>query len=544
MRNLFTLLAITFLTSIFSQQNVLDDFEGNGTITTWAGDDCGMDTTFSNPFKTDVNNSKTVLKYTDEGGQYANVRFNVPANFDLSTNNTFSLKIYVPSASITGSEKNQISLKLQDGKIGAPWSTQSEIIKTIVLNQWQTITFDFANDNFKNYNENSENPINRKDFNRVLIQINDEDNKSNVTAYIDDFLYDGTIAERNNSGTDPVFDTLVWSDNFDGVDGQIVDLDNTKWFKQTYPILGGNSWANGEVQHYTNRTDNSFVSNGTLKILAKRETYQGSNKNSKNFTSARLNSKFAFTYGKVEIRAKMPFGVGTFPALWMLGQNITETGGYWAENYGTTGWPDCGEIDIIEHWGDNQNFVQSAMHNRSSFGGTINKGGQLISNASTEFHTYTMVWDSTKMVFSVDGIVHYTYNPENKNIQNWPYDAPQYLLFNVAILPNIAASFTESAMEIDYVRIYQESTASLFEIDNLLNIKLFPNPVNDKLNIEFSSLLGEIKGTVYSLTGQKIQVFIQNSVDKTIEISDLSEGIYFLKLETEKGTSTHKIVKK
>jgi hypothetical protein len=148
------------------------------------------------------------------------------------------------------------------------------------------------------------------------------------------------------------------------------------------------------------------------------------------------------------------------------------------------------------------------------------------------------------MVFSVDGIVHYTYNPENKNIQNWPYDAPQYLLFNVAILPNIASSFTESAMEIDYVRIYQEFTASLFEIDNLLNIKLFPNPVNDKLNIEFSSLLGEIKGTVYSLTGQKIQVFIQNSVDKTIEISDLSEGIYFLKLETEKGISTHKIVKK
>ena len=154
-----------------------------------------------------------------------------------------------------------------------------------------------------------------------------------------------------------------------------------------------------------------------------------------------------------------------------------------------------------------------------------------------------MVWDATKMVFSVDGIVHYTYNPENKNIQNWPYDAPQYLLFNVAILPNIAASFTESAMEIDYVRVYQESTASLYEIENLLNVKLFPNPINDKLNIQFSSDLGEIKGTIYSLTGQKLQVFIQNSLEKTIEISDLSEGIYFLKLETEKGTSTHKIVK-
>ena len=538
MRNLFTLLAITFLTSIFSQQNVLDDFEGNGTISTWFGDACGMDKAFLNPFKTGVNNSKTVLKYTDEGGDYANVRFDVPANFDLSTNNTFSLKIYVPSASITGSEKNQISLKLQNSKITDAWSTQSEIIKTIVLDQWQTITFDFANDNFKNYNENSGNPNNRKDFNRVVIQINDENNTSKVTAYIDDFLYDGTIAERNNSGTDPVFDNLVWSDEFDGTG--ILNTEN--WFKQTRPIINGQSWANGEIQHYTDRIDNSSVSNGTLKILAKKETYS-KNGVTKNYTSARLNSKFAFTYGKVEIRAKMPFGVGTFPALWMLGQNITETGGYWAENYGTTGWPDCGEIDIIEHWGNNQNFVQSAMHNRSSFGGTINKGGQLISNASTEFHTYTMVWDATKMVFSVDGIVHYTYNPENKNIQNWPYDAPQYLLFNVAILPNIAASFTESAMEIDYVRVYQESTASLYEIENLLNVKLFPNPINDKLNIQFSSDLGEIKGTIYSLTGQKLQVFIQNSLEKTIEISDLSEGIYFLKLETEKGTSTHKIVK-
>jgi hypothetical protein len=168
MQNLFTLLALTFFASIFSQQNVVDDFEGNGTITTWAGDDCGMDKAFLNPFKTGVNNSKTVLKYTDEGGEYANVRFDIPTNFDLSTNNTFSLKIYVPSASITGSENNQISLKLQNSKISEAWSTQSEIIKNIVLNQWQTITFDFATDNYININNNSGNPINRKDFNRVL----------------------------------------------------------------------------------------------------------------------------------------------------------------------------------------------------------------------------------------------------------------------------------------------------------------------------------------------------------------------------------------
>ena len=537
MQNLCTLLALTFFTSIFSQQNVTDDFEGNGTITTWAGDNCGMDNVFLNPYKTGINNSNTVLNYTDDGGQYANVRFDIPVNFDLSNNNTFSLKIYVPSANITGSEKNQISLKLQNSKITNAWSTQSEIIKTIVLDQWQTISFDFANDNFKNYNENSVNPNNRKDFNRVLIQINDENNTSKVTAYIDDFLYDGTIAESNNSGTDPVFDNLVWSDEFNGTG----NLNTENWFKQIIPIVG-DSWANGEIQHYTDRTDNSFVSNGTLKILAKKETYS-KNGVTKNYTSARLNSKFAFTYGKIEIKAKMPFGVGTFPALWMLGQNITENGGYWADTYGTTGWPDCGEIDIIEHWGANQNYVASALHNRSSFANTVNKGGRTINNASTEFHIYTLDWNANKMTFSVDGIVHYTYNPENKNIKNWPYNAPQYLLFNVAILPNIAANFTESAMEIDYVRVYQESTASLFEIDNLTDVIVFPNPVNNKLTIKIPNIDGTSKAILYNIVGKKLHTFNQNSILETHDISFLKTGIYLLKLETKSNSKFFKLIK-
>jgi len=537
MKSLFVILFLSF--TLFSNgQTVEDDFEGNGTISNWATDESEMNTSFTNPYKESINTSNTVLKYIDDGGQYANIFFDVSNTFDLSTNHTFTLKMYVPSASLTGSENNQISLKLQNNTLGQKWTTQSEIIKSIVLDEWQTITFDFKNDTFLNYNNNSPDPIDRTDLNRVLIQINDENNNAKVTAYIDDFLYDGIITDNNNNGENPVFDNLVWSDEFNGTGA--INADN--WFQQTRPIIGGQNWANGEIQHYTDRNTNSFMVNGALKILAKKETYTNEGV-TKQYTSARLNSKFAFTYGKVEIKAKMPFGVGTFPALWMLGQNITETGGYWAASHGTTGWPDCGEIDIIEHWGANQNYVASALHNRSSFADTVNKGGRAINNASTEFHIYTLDWNSNKMTFSVDGIVHYVYNPENKNIENWPYNAPQYLLLNVAILPNIAANFTESAMEIDYIRIYQESVASVSKNKSLLNVKLFPNPVNDELNIKFLSDLGEIKGTIYSLTGQKIQVFVQNSVKKTIEISNLSKGIYFLKLESEKGTSTHKIVK-
>ena len=232
-------------------------------------------------------------------------------------------------------------------------------------------------------------------------------------------------------------------------------INTDKWFHQTR-LPNGWGWFNNEQQHYTNRMENSYVSNGSLKIVAKRESFTDQG-HTKQFTSARLNSKYAFQYGRVEVRAKMPTGAGTWPAIWTLGKNITENGGYWqTQGYGTTGWPYCGEIDIIEHWGTNQNYVQSAMHTPSSHGGTINYGGQYISTASTQFHVYEMDWNSERIIFSVNGVEHYRYDPVVKNSSTWPYDAEQYLLLNVAIQDNISSSFSESALEIDYVRVYAE----------------------------------------------------------------------------------------
>ena len=542
MKNLLLAILILFGFNANAQQTVEDDFEGNGTISTWFGDDANINAQFNNPYKETINTSNTVLQYEDVGGQYANIRFELDEKFDLSEDYTFSFKIYVPAVTITGSQNNQVSLKLQNGDLNEPWSTQTEIVKNVTLNQWQTVTFNFKDDNYINLNAGSAAPITRTDFNRVVIQINGENNTDSVTAYIDDFLYDGTIA--GSSDDEPVFDNLVWSDEFDGQTGFVTDLDNSKWFKQIYPIIGGNSWANGEIQHYTDRLDNSYVSNGTLKILAKKETYSY-NGTSKNYTSARLNSKYAFTYGKVEIRAKMPTGVGTFPALWMLGQNITETGGYWAATKGTTGWPDCGEIDIIEHWGDNQDFVQSALHNRSSFGGTVNKGGRTISNASSEFHVYTLEWTATKMTFSVDGIVHYVYNPENKNAENWPYDAPQYLLFNVAILPNITAGFSESAMEVDYVRVYQESASLSTENNTIKNqaLNVYPNPSNSRVTVNLGNVEGESELILYSITGKKVHTFSQDISSKTHDISFLKRGVYFLQVASSKNSKVVRLIK-
>jgi len=251
--------------------------------------------------------------------------------------------------------------------------------------------------------------------------------------------------------------TLVWSDEFSGTGAVASDL----WFHQTQLPAGGN-WYNNEQQHYTNRIENSSVANGFLKIVAKKESFtdQGF---TKQYTSARLNSKFAFTYGRVDVRAKLPTGAGTWPAIWMLGKNTKEPGGFFASQFGTTDWPASGEVDIMEHWGNNPNVIHGSLHTPSSFGATINTKTTTISQVSTTFHVYSMIWDETKIQFLVDDVAFYTYNPTVKNASTWPFDKPQYLLLNIAmggIGGTIDPAFTESSMEIDYVRVYQKGIIS------------------------------------------------------------------------------------
>lgn len=505
-------------------QFLTDDFEGNGNIGSWAGDDCAVNAAFANPQVQGINSSATVLRYHDTGGQYANVRFDIPGNFDLTSQQTFSLKIYVPSSGITGTAPNQVSLKLQNGVLNSPWTTQCEIIKPIQLNQWQTVTFNFASDPYLNYNQNSPPPIQRADFNRVIIQVNGENNNFQVVAFIDDFLFNGTPP------TPSPYTQLVWSDEFNG-NGAI---DTSKWFHQTQLPAGG-SWFNGEIQHYTNRTANSYVANGNLHIVAKRENFTAQG-HTKTHTSARLNSKFAFTNGRVEVRAMLPTGVGTWPAIWTLGKNISEAGAYWqTRGFGTTSWPACGEIDIMEHWGDNQNFVQSAMHTPSSSGNTVNKGGQIIPTASTAFHVYELEWTPEKMVFSVDGRVHYTYNPPVKNASTWPFTADQYLILNIAIQPIIPPSFTESAMVIDYVRVYQLDVTSVAETAAPKPLRVYPNPAREQLHIELPALSEQsVTLRLLNAQGQLLRSeerLVTGPSTQLEELGSLPAGLYLLQLE-------------
>ena len=521
MRAITLILLLFALISSLNAQSVQDDFEGNGTINSWFADDCNMNLSFSNPYVQGINTSSTVLRYEDYGGQYANVRFDVSHNFQLLNDHTFTLKIYVPSSSITGAQNNQVSLKLQDGTLTSPWSTQSEIIKNIQLDQWQTLTFDFLNDSYVNLDPNSLPPTQRMDFNRVLIQVNGENNFDQVIAYIDDMSYDGTIQ------VDPVYDQLIWSDEFD-VDGAV---DPSKWYHQTL-LPNGSSWFNNEIQHYTDRLDNAYIQNGILYVNAKKETFTDQGV-TKQYTSARLNSKFAFQYGKMVVRAKLPTGVGTWPAIWMLGKNITENGGYWNnQGFGTTGWPACGEIDVMEHWGNNQNYVQSATHTPSSFGATVNHGGQTLPDVSTAFHDYILEWYPDKLVFSVDSLVHYTYQPLVRDANTWPFDAEQYILLNVAILPTIFTAFTQDALEIDYVRVYQETITKVSGVKKNENIGLFPNPIDDFLHLELPDYwIGkEIELKVYDVLGNQYYYQKKNLISKIqeIELSHLNKGLFFI----------------
>ena len=530
----FIVIAFLFSSTLFYSQlqTLTDDFEGNGTILSWFGGNCGMDNHFLNPYPSVINNSATVLKYTDTGALYPYVAFNGVGNFNLNNNSAFSLKIYVPSNGLIGNQTNQVSLKLQNSLLTEPWSTQCEIIKPILLNQWQTITFNFASDNFVNFSATSPNPLTRSDFNRVLIQINGENNTSQVVSYIDDFQYIVT----NNI----IYDNLVWSDEFDG-NGSINYLN---WFQQTqFPI--GYSWFGNEQQHYTNRIDNSNVSNGTLKVVAKREVYTNQGI-TKQFTSARLNSKFAFKYGRVEVRAKLSEGNGTLPAIWMLGKNINELGAYWQLNgYGAVTWPACGEIDIMEYWGSN--VISSAVHHPIDGNLSIDEyvaNYQYKDGVTSDFHIYALEWNNERITLSVDGINHLNYEPLIKNQFTWPFDTEQYILLNVAILSNVPANFIQSTLEVDYVRVYQQTSLGNSNITNETDFVVFPNPVTDQLNLIISENQIGNRATIYSILGQEFNSKILNNKQTIIDVSAFPQGIYFIQLVSGNVKNNYKFIKK
>ena len=253
------------------------------------------------------------------------------------------------------------------------------------------------------------------------------------------------------SSTVPSGYSLVWSDEFNSTGLQLPD--SSKW---AYDIARNKiGWYNDEKQYYSNaRLENASVENGKLRITARKENLAGrvTDWGKQQYTSARLftRGKQTWTYGFFEIRAKLPCGTGTWPAIWTLGSTPPET------------WPEQGEIDIMEQTGWDKRSVLGTIHTPAGYGGGGPTGSTALPDACTAFHNYQIKWTPDAIAFSVDGTSYR--NPYNKpaDPRGWPFDKPQYLLLNVAVGGVLGgavndATLSDTSFEVDYVRVYQKS---------------------------------------------------------------------------------------
>jgi beta-glucanase (GH16 family) len=248
------------------------------------------------------------------------------------------------------------------------------------------------------------------------------------------FLFAG-----GNAAAQKGFTKLIWSDEFN-TEGL---PDSSKWGYDIGTGCPNNcGWGNNELEYYTvARSENARVTKGKLVIEARKESFEGAD-----YTSARLVSKnkFAFKYGRVETSAKLPAGIGTWPAIWMLGANID-----------SVDWPSCGEIDIMEHRGRELDKIFGTLHYPGRSGDNANGNTIMIKNATTEFHKYAMEWTEKNLKFFVDGKLFH----EVVNSESIPFNHTFSLILNLAIGGNFAGpvdpAFKGAAMEIEYIRVYQ-----------------------------------------------------------------------------------------
>ena len=326
---------------------------------------------------------------------------------------------------------------------------------------------------------------------------------------------------------------LQWSDEFNGT-----DVDTTVWRK----VYHGNP-DNGELQFYTPRQENIQVSNGTLKLIARVETFTGQGPwmpapVTRYYTSGKIESqgKLTFQYGKIEASMKLPRGKGTWPAFWMLGENLFDPG---------VGWPRCGEIDIMEH-GQDFDHLGAALHTEAYNHtiGTQITGTYQIDDYDTGFHVYGVEWDSDKMRFYVDGNVYMTATKEvlGSTIEEWPFDQPFWLILNHAVGGAWGGTPVDSlyphTVEVDWVRVYQDQaqpTSLLSPEKEPIDFTVSPNPARGSVQViverrqsrPFDIEILDIHGRT-CIRGR----FIQSTILPT---ETLPAGMYKVLLRSDRG---------
>jgi len=242
--------------------------------------------------------------------------------------------------------------------------------------------------------------------------------------------------------------TMTWNDEFNGADGSAPDA--SKWTAQ----VGGNGWGNQELESYTTRTANVAQQGGTLVITAALEPYTGADGVTREYTSARLQSKGRFTqqYGRFEARMKLPKGQGMWPAFWLLGDSVD-----------TAGWPACGEIDIMEASGAKRATIGGSLHGPGYSGENPLTATYTLPSGTFDagFHVFAVEWEPQQIRFYVDDVLYETRSPSDLPAgTKWVYDHPFFVLLNLAVggkLPGSPDSTTQfpQKMLVDYVRVYQ-----------------------------------------------------------------------------------------
>ncbi len=330
--------------------------------------------------------------------------------------------------------------------------------------------------------------------------------------------------------------SLIWSDEFDST-----AVNTNEWEYE----VNGNGGGNNELQYYTSRMQNSFLSGGIFKIMALKESYQG-----KLYTSARLHTKRSWLYGKIEARMKLPYGKGIWPAFWMLGANI-----------GTVGWPACGEIDIMEmiggtttsNGGDGRVFGTAHWYQNGHASYGLSKAlttGKL----ADEFHLYTIVWDEKQIIWYLDNVQYCVINTQPVGLN--AFRAPHFIILNLAVggnwpgSPDATTTFPQ-LFEIDYVRVYQKSTTGVNDNSSVAASfaleQNYPNPFNPSTTIRYSvAAAGNVSLTVTDLLGRTVATLVNERKDagnysETFDAAALPSGMYMYRLTADGATTVKKM---
>ncbi len=301
---------------------------------------------------------------------------------------------------------------------------------------------------------------------------------------------------------------LVWSDEFDGE-----ELDLEKW---TFDIGQGSwGWGNNELQYYTSNTSNIKVEDGLLNITAKEEQYANAN-----YTSSRIKSKglYEFQYGKVHSRISVPVGQGLWPAFWMLGANIDQVS-----------WPQCGEIDIMEHVNLDPNIHGTHHYNNN---GHVYHGGSIICDAE-EFNVYSIEWTPDNIIWSLNGNIYYSTDIGPNSISKEEFHNPFFFLINLAVggnwpgSPNAETSFPAN-LYVDYVRVYQD-VSKIYDIE-LVDVSILPNPSTD-----FAEISTNLEVQKYLIIDTSGRTVLERNNTSLIDLSSLNQGMYIVHISMKNG---------